>query len=56
MFSDYFDEDNEDIVAFQSVTMGNKVAQIIEKWNNDNRYTDAYYLHGLAVETYRSTC
>ena len=49
--SDYFDEDNEDIVAFQSVTMGNKVAQIIEKWNTENRYTDAYYLHGLAVES-----
>ena len=49
--SDYFDSRYDDIVAFQSVTMGNKVAQIIEKWNNENRYSDAYYLHGLAVET-----
>ena len=46
--SDYFGED--DIVAFQSVTVGNKVADIIEKWNKEDKYTDAYYLHGLAVE------
>ena len=46
--TDYFGED--DIVAFQSVTVGNKAAEIIEQWNNEDRYTDAYYLHGLAVE------
>lgn len=46
--ADYFGKD--DIVAFQAVTVGNKVANIIEKWNKDDRYTDAYYLHGLAVE------
>ena len=49
--SDYFDSKSDDIVAFQAVTMGNKVAEIIEKWNNENKYSDAYYLHGLAVET-----
>jgi 5-methyltetrahydrofolate--homocysteine methyltransferase len=47
--TDYFGEN--DIVAFQSVTVGNKVQQIIDKWNKEDRYTDAYYLHGLAVET-----
>jgi len=47
--SDYFG--NDDIVAFQVVTVGNKVAETIEKWNNQDKYTDAYYLHGLAVET-----
>ena len=47
--ADYFGED--DIVVFQSVTVGNKVADIIEKWNKEDRYTDAYYLHGLAVES-----
>jgi len=47
--SDYFG--NDDIVAFQVVTVGNKVAETIEKWNNEDKYTDAYYLHGLAVET-----
>ena len=48
--TDYFGEN--DIVAFQSVTVGNKTSRIIEKWNEEeNKYTDAYYLHGLAVET-----
>jgi 5-methyltetrahydrofolate--homocysteine methyltransferase len=42
---------NDDIVAFQAVTVGNKVTEIIDSWNKDNKYTDAYYLHGLAVET-----
>ena len=46
--TDYFGD--EDIVAFQSVTVGNKVADIIEQWNKEDKYTDAYYLHGLAVE------
>jgi len=49
--ADYFDSDYEDIVAFQSVTMGQKVARLIEEWNQQGRYTDAYYLHGLAVES-----
>src|ERR671911_784713 len=47
--TDYFGEN--DIVAFQSVTVGKKASYTIEKWNEDNQYTDAYYLHGLAVET-----
>ncbi len=46
--TDYFGEN--DIVAFQSVTVGNKVADVIEQWNKEDKYTDAYYLHGLAVE------
>lgn len=49
--ADYFDSEEDDIVAFQSVTMGNRVANIIEEWNKQGRYTDAYYLHGLAVES-----
>ncbi|HZL23657.1 MAG TPA: vitamin B12 dependent-methionine synthase activation domain-containing protein, partial [Nitrososphaeraceae archaeon] len=47
--TDYFGEN--DIVAFQSVTVGKRASSIIEKWNEENKYTDAYYLHGLAVET-----
>ncbi|MBM3905813.1 MAG: methionine synthase [Thaumarchaeota archaeon] len=47
--TDYFGQN--DVVAFQSVTVGNKVQEIIDKWNKEDRYTDAYYLHGLAVET-----
>ena len=47
--ADYFGKD--DIVAFQAVTVGNKVTEIIDQWNKQDRYADAYYLHGLAVET-----
>ena len=46
--ADYFGKN--DVVAFQSVTVGGKVADIIEQWNQQDKYTDAYYLHGLAVE------
>jgi 5-methyltetrahydrofolate--homocysteine methyltransferase len=47
--TDYFGEN--DLVAFQAVTVGNKVQEVIDKWNKEDRYTDAYYLHGFAVET-----
>jgi 5-methyltetrahydrofolate--homocysteine methyltransferase len=47
--ADYFGKD--DIVAFQSVTAGSRVTEVIDRWNKQDRYTDAYYLHGLAVET-----
>jgi 5-methyltetrahydrofolate--homocysteine methyltransferase len=46
--TDYFGEN--DIVAFQAVTVGTRVSDVIEKWNQEDKYTDAYYLHGLAVE------
>ena len=47
--SDYFGDD--DIVAFQVVTVGNKVAETIAKWDSEDKYADAYYLHGIAVAT-----
>jgi len=47
--TDYFGQN--DVVAFQAVTVGNKVTEVIDQWNKDSEYTDAYYLHGLAVET-----
>tara|TARA_B100000427_G_scaffold324262_1_gene329115 strand:+ start:2869 stop:5370 length:2502 start_codon:yes stop_codon:yes gene_type:complete len=47
--TDYFGEN--DVVAFQSVTVGTKTAELIEKWDKEDKYTDSYYLHGLAVET-----
>jgi 5-methyltetrahydrofolate--homocysteine methyltransferase len=47
--TDYFG--NQDIVAFQVVTVGQKTVSKIEDLNSNNNYTDAYYLHGLAVET-----
>ena len=47
--TDFFGEN--DIASFQAVTVGSKVTEIIDRWNSENMYTDAYYLHGLAVET-----
>lgn len=47
--TDYFGQD--DLVAFQAVTVGSKVQETIDLWNKEDRYTDAFYLHGLAVET-----
>jgi 5-methyltetrahydrofolate--homocysteine methyltransferase len=47
--ADYFGKD--DLVAFQAVTVGSKVQETIDIWNKEDRYTDAFYLHGLAVET-----
>src|SRR4249919_918320 len=47
--TDYFGK--HDIVAFQVVSVGQKTVSKIEELNSNNEYTDAYYLHGLAVET-----
>ncbi len=47
--TDYFGKD--DVVVFQAVTVGTKTSDLIDKWNKEDRYTDAYYLHGIAVET-----
>lgn len=47
--TDYFGKN--DVVAFQAVTVGSRVQNVIDEWNSEDRYTDAFYLHGLAVET-----
>jgi 5-methyltetrahydrofolate--homocysteine methyltransferase len=47
--TDYFGRN--DLVAFQAVTVGSKVQDVIDEWNSNDKYTDAFYLHGLAVET-----
>jgi 5-methyltetrahydrofolate--homocysteine methyltransferase len=47
--TDYFGEN--DIVAFQIATVGKRASSVIDEWNQQNKYADAYYLHGLAVET-----
>lgn len=47
--TDYFGK--QDTVAFQVVSVGQKTVSAIEELNSTNNYTDAYYLHGLAVET-----
>lgn len=41
----------KDVVAFQVVTIGNKANELIEKLNKEDKYTESYYLHGLAVQT-----
>ena len=46
--ADYFGSD--DMVAFQAVTTGVKASRIIEELNADNKYSNSFYLHGLATE------
>ena len=46
--ADYFGA--QDVAAFQAVTVGSGVSRLVEEWNAEGRYTDAYYLHGLAVQ------
>ncbi len=51
--ADYFasvESGQMDVVAFQVVTMGNAVSTAIEKLQQAGNYSEAYYLHGLAVE------
>ena len=47
--ADYFGGSG-DVVAFQAVTVGRAAERAISEWNDAGRITDAYYLHGLAVE------
>ena len=47
--TDYFGRD--DVVAFQSVTVGEIVSRVAHKWDQEGRYADALYLQGLAVQT-----
>jgi len=52
--SDYFkpiSSGEKDVVAFQVVTIGDKATELVEKLNKDGKYTESYYLHGLAVQT-----
>jgi 5-methyltetrahydrofolate--homocysteine methyltransferase len=52
--SDYFrsaSSGEKDVVAFQVVTVGSKATEVIDQLNKDGKYTDSYYLHGLAVQT-----
>ena len=48
--ADYFSPDRDDVVALQVVTVGARVADVIEQYNREDKYADAYYLHGMAVE------
>ena len=44
-----------DVVAFQVVTVGQAATQRFERLQNANDYTEAYFTHGLAVQTAEAT-
>jgi len=56
--SDYFaskESGKMDVVAFQVVTVGLEATEKFEKMQAANDYTEAYFLHGLAVQTAEAT-
>ncbi|MEJ5313220.1 MAG: methionine synthase [Anaerolinea sp.] len=40
-----------DVVAFQVVTVGESATEKFERLQEEGNYTEAYYVHGLAVQT-----
>jgi methylmalonyl-CoA mutase cobalamin-binding domain/chain len=56
--SDYFapvDSGKLDVVAFQVVTVGQEATERFDKLQADHDYTEAYFKHGLAVQTAEAT-
>ncbi|HET6822649.1 MAG TPA: vitamin B12 dependent-methionine synthase activation domain-containing protein, partial [Anaerolineales bacterium] len=56
--SDYFvpvDSGKLDVVAFQVVTVGQEATERFEKMQANNDYTEAYFSHGLSVQTAEAT-
>jgi methylmalonyl-CoA mutase cobalamin-binding domain/chain len=56
--SDYFasvESGQMDVVAFQVVTVGLEATERFEKMQAANDYTEAYFTHGLAVQTAEAT-
>lgn len=52
--ADYFrsvESGDVDVVAFQVVTVGDAATQLFQELQNAGEYTEAFYVHGLAVET-----
>ncbi|HET9454268.1 MAG TPA: methionine synthase [Gemmatimonadaceae bacterium] len=52
--ADYFraqDSSDVDVVAFQVVTVGDEASRRFDELQAAGEYSEAYYLHGLAVET-----
>ena len=45
------DSDQVDVVPLQIVTVGNEATLHFEKLQGNNEYTEAFYSHGLSVET-----
>jgi 5-methyltetrahydrofolate--homocysteine methyltransferase len=56
--SDYFapvDTGQMDVVAFQVVTVGQAASERFERLQNAGDYTEAYFTHGLGVQTAEAT-
>jgi 5-methyltetrahydrofolate--homocysteine methyltransferase len=56
--SDYFasvESGQMDVVAFQVVTVGQEATQRFERLQAANNYTEAYFTHGLGVQTAEAT-
>jgi len=56
--ADYFapvDSGVMDVVAFQVVTVGARATEMFDDLQAKNQYSDAYYWHGLAVQTAEAT-
>jgi 5-methyltetrahydrofolate--homocysteine methyltransferase len=56
--ADYFvpaDSGLMDVVAFQVVTVGPRATELFDTLQAQNQYSDAYFLHGLAVQTAEAT-
>ncbi|MCC6147165.1 MAG: methionine synthase [Anaerolineaceae bacterium] len=56
--ADYFSDAESgkfDVVTFQVVTVGSTAAELVEKLQAEGNYSEAYFLHGLAVQTAEAT-
>ncbi|HUH96389.1 MAG TPA: methionine synthase [Anaerolineales bacterium] len=56
--SDYFaavDSGKMDVVAFQVVTVGQEATERFDQWQARGDYSQAYFTHGLAVQTAEAT-
>ena len=56
--SDYFapvDSGKMDVVAFQVVTVGLEATERFDKMQAEGDYSEAYFTHGLAVQTAEAT-
>ncbi len=56
--ADYFsnvESGRMDLVALQVVTVGRRASELFAQWEAADRYSDAYFLHGLAVQMAEAT-
>jgi 5-methyltetrahydrofolate--homocysteine methyltransferase len=56
--SDYYasvESGQMDVVAFQVVTVGHEATERFERLQSANNYTEAYFTHGLGVQTAEAT-